>query len=46
MLETRIQVRVSHEELEEIKDLANIYGLSISDFIRYLITNCDKGGEE
>lgn len=44
-LETRLQVRMSNEEIEEIKDLANDYGLSVSDYIRYLVEN-DKGGEE
>lgn len=44
-LETRLQVRMSNEELEEIKDLADDYGLSVSDYIRYLVEN-DKGGEE
>lgn len=44
-LETRLQVRMSNEEIEEIKDLADNYGLSVSDYIRYLVEN-DKGGEE
>lgn len=44
-LETRLQVRMSNEEIEEIKDLADEYGLSVSDYIRYLVEN-DKGGEE
>lgn len=44
-LETRLQVRMSNEEIEEIKDLADDYGLSVSDYIRYLVEN-DKGGEE
>ncbi len=45
MLETRLQVRVSTEELEEIKELAEDNGLSVSDYIRYLIEE-QKGGEE
>lgn len=44
-METRLQVRMSNEEIEEIKDLADEYGLSVSDYIRYLVEN-DKGGEE
>lgn len=44
-LETRLQVRMSNEEIEEIKELADDYGLSVSDYIRYLVEN-DKGGEE
>lgn len=47
MLETRIQVRMSNEEVEEVKDLANEFGLSVSDFIRYLIAEeHSKGGDE
>lgn len=45
MLETRLQVRMSADELEEIKDLADDTGLSVSDFIRYLVEEY-KGGEE
>lgn len=45
MLDTRLQVRMTQEEIEEIKDLADEYGLSVSDYIRYLVEN-DKGGEE
>lgn len=45
MLDSRLQVRMSNEEIEEIKDLADNYGLSVSDYIRYLVEN-DKGGEE
>lgn len=45
MLDSRLQVRMSNEEIEEIKDLADDYGLSVSDYIRYLVEN-DKGGEE
>lgn len=46
-LETRLQVRMSTEEIEEVKELANEFGLSVSDFIRYLIAEeQSKGGEE
>lgn len=44
-LDTRLQVRMSQEEIEEIKDLADDFGLSVSDYIRYLVEQ-DKGGEE
>lgn len=47
MLETRLQVRMSTDEIEEVKELADDYGLTVSDFIRYLITEeLSKGGEE
>ena len=44
-LETRAQVRMSREELEELKEQANDNGFTVSEYIRYLIEN-DKGGEE
>mgnify|MGYP002773278415 CR=1 FL=1 len=44
-LETRAQVRMSREELEELKEQAEDNGLSVSDYIRYLVEQ-DKGGEE
>ena len=43
-LETRVGVRMTHEELEELKEQANDAGLSVSDYVRWLIEN-DKGGE-
>lgn len=47
MLNTRLQVRMSTEEIEEVKELADEFGLSVSDFIRYLISEQQaKGGEE
>lgn len=42
MLDTRLQVRMSKDEIEYVKELADDYGLSVSDFIRYLISNIDK----
>lgn len=44
-LDTRIQVRCTNEELEEFKELAEDNGLSLSDYIRWLLEN-EKGGEE
>lgn len=45
-MEVRAQVRMSREELEELKEQANDNGLNISDYIRWLIANDAKGGEE
>lgn len=44
-LDTRIQVRCTNEELEEFKELAEDNGLSLSDYIRWLLEQ-EKGGEE
>lgn len=44
MLDTRLQVRMTREEIEEIKELAEDNGLSVSDYIRYLVEE-QKGGE-
>lgn len=44
-LDTRIQVRCTNEELEEFKELAEYNGLSLSDYIRWLLEQ-EKGGEE
>lgn len=44
-LDTRLQVRMSTEEIEELKEQAEDNGFTISDYIRYLVEN-DKGGEE
>lgn len=44
-LNTRIQVRCTNEELEEFKELAEDNGLSLSDYIRWLLAN-EKGGDE
>ena len=44
-LDTRIQVRCTNEELEEFKELAEENGLSLSDYIRWLLED-SKGGEE
>lgn len=47
MLDTRIQIRMSTEEVEDVKMLADEFGLSVSDFIRYLIAEHQaEGGEE
>lgn len=43
-LEVRAQVRMSREELEELKEQADANGLTVSDYVRWLIEN-DKGGE-
>lgn len=42
--ETRLQVRCTTEELEEFKELAKDNGLSLSDYIRWLLAD-SKGGE-
>lgn len=44
-LDVRAQVRMTSEELEELKEQAEDNGLTISDYIRYLIET-DKGGEK
>lgn len=44
-LDTRIQVRCTNKELEEFKELAEDNGLSLSDYIRWLLEN-EKGGDE
>ena len=44
-LDTRIQVRCTNEELEEFKELAEDNGLSLSDYIRWLLEQ-EKEGEE
>lgn len=44
-LDTRIQVRCTNEELEEFKELAEDNGLSLSDYVRWLLEQ-EKGGEE
>lgn len=44
-LDTRLQVRMTQEEIEELKDQAEDNGFTVSDYIRYLVEN-DKGGEE
>lgn len=44
-LEVRTQVRMTREELEELKEQAKENGFTMSDYIRYLIEQ-DKGGDE
>lgn len=44
-LEVRTQVRMTREELEELKEQAEKNGFTMSDYIRYLIEQ-DKGGDE
>lgn len=44
-LDTRLQVRMTQEEIEELKEQAEDNGFTLSDYIRYLVEN-DKGGEE
>lgn len=44
-LEVRTQVRMTREELEELKEQAEANGFTMSDYIRYLIEQ-DKGGDE
>lgn len=44
-LDVRLQVRCTREELEEFKELADENGLSLSDYIRWLLAQ-EKGGEE
>ena len=44
-LEVRTQVRMTREELEELKEQAEENGSTMSDYIRYLIEQ-DKGGDE
>lgn len=45
-LEVRTQVRMTREELEELKEQAEDNGFTVSDYIRWLIENDKKGGEE
>ena len=44
-LDTRIQVRCTNEELEEFKELAEDNGLSLSDYIRWLLEQEEEGEE-
>lgn len=44
-LEVRTQVRMTREELEELREQAEENGFTMSDYIRYLIEQ-DKGGDE
>lgn len=44
-LEVRTQVRMTREELEELKEQAEENGFTMSDYIRYLIEQ-DKGGDK
>jgi predicted DNA binding CopG/RHH family protein len=44
-LDTRLQVRMTQDEIEELKEQAEDNGFTVSDYIRYLVEN-DKGGEE
>lgn len=44
-LETRIQVRLSEIEKENLQEQANDAGFTISDYIRWLIVN-NSGKEE
>lgn len=44
-LEVRTQVRMTREELEELKEQAEENGFTMSDYIRYLIEQ-DKRGDE
>lgn len=44
-LDTRLQVRMTQEDIEELKEQAEDNGFTVSDYIRYLVEN-DKGGEE
>ena len=44
-LNVRVQVRMTDEELESLKEQAEDNGLNVSDYIRWLIEN-DKGGDE
>lgn len=43
-LDTRLQVRMTQDEIEELKEQAEDNGFTVSDYIRYLVEN-DKGGE-
>lgn len=45
-LNVRAQIRMSEEELENLKEQANDNGLNVSDYVRWLIENDSKGGEE
>lgn len=44
-LETRIQVRLSEIEKENLQEQANEAGFTISDYIRWLVIN-NSGKEE
>lgn len=44
-LDVRTQVRMTREDLEELKERAEENGFTMSDYIRYLIKQ-DKGGDE
>lgn len=44
-LDTRLQVRMTQDEIEELKEQAEDNGFTVSDYIRYLVENA-KGGEE
>ena len=44
-LDTRLQVRMTQDEIEELKEQEEDNGFTVSDYIRYLVEN-DKGGEE
>lgn len=44
-LDTRLQVRMTQEEIEKLKEQAEDNGFTVSDYIRYLVEN-DKGGED
>lgn len=41
----RAQIRMTDEELENLKQQADDNGFTLSDYIRYLVEQ-DKGGEE
>lgn len=45
MLDTRLQVRMTQSEIEELKERAESCGFSVSDYIRYLLEE-SKGGKE
>lgn len=42
-LDTRLNVRLRRDELETIRARAELNGLNISDYIRYLVENEIKG---
>lgn len=44
-LNVRAQIRMSEEELENLKEQAEDNGFTLSDYIRYLVEQ-DKGGKE
>lgn len=41
----RAQIRMTDEELENLKQQAEDNGLNLSDYVRWLVEN-DKGGEK